>query len=145
MAAAKNTAKKVESLVEDAQKAANDQVAKITKSFEDAAAFNQENVDAMVKTSSLAVKAVEEMNAEIASYSKKTFEEGVAAAKELSTIKTVPEFVEKQAELAKAQFDGFVKQTARFNEMYLAAAKEVYAPINDRATAAAEIVKNFRA
>ena len=73
-----NTAKKVETLVEDAQKAANDQVAKITKSFEDAAAFGQDNVDALVKTSSLAVKAAEEMNAELASYSKKAFEEGVA-------------------------------------------------------------------
>ena len=78
MATAKNTAKKVETLVEDAQKAANDQVAKITKSFEDAAAFGQDNVDALVKTSSLAVKAAEEMNAELASYSKKAFEEGVA-------------------------------------------------------------------
>ena len=145
MAAAKNTAKKVETLVEDAQKAANDQVAKITKSFEDAASFNQDNVDAFVQTSSLAVKAAEELNAEIASFSKKSFEEGVAAAKELSTIKTVPEFVEKQAELAKTQFDGFVKQTARFNELYLAAAKEVFAPLNDRATAAADMVKTYRA
>ena len=145
MATAKNTAKKVETLVEDAQKAANDQFTKMTKTMEDVAAFGQENMDAMVKTSSLAVKAAEEMNAEIVSYSKKTMEEGVAAAKELSTIKTVPELVEMQAELAKSSFDGFVKQTARFNEMYMAAAKEVFAPLNDRANAAADMVKSYRA
>lgn len=145
MATAKTTAKKVETLVEDAQKAANDQVAKMTKSFEDAAAFGQDNMDAFVKSSNLAVKAAEELNAEFVSYSKKTVEEGVAAAKELTSIKTMPELVEKQAELAKTQFDGFVKQTARFNELYMAAAKEVFAPLNDRATAAADMVKTFRA
>ena len=145
MATAKTTAKKVETLVEDAQKAANDQVAKMTKSFEDAAAFGQDNMDAFVKSSNLAVKAAEELNAEFVSYSKKTMEEGVAAAKELTSIKTMPELVEKQAELAKTQFDGFVKQTARFNELYMAAAKEVFAPLNDRATAAADMVKTFRA
>lgn len=145
MATAKATAKKVETLVEDAQTAATEQFSKMTKSMEDAAAFGQENMDALVKTQNLAVKAAEEMNAEFASFSKKTMEEGVAAAKELTAIKSVPELVEKQAEIAKTQFDGFVKQTARFNEMYLAAAKEVFAPINDRATAAADMVKSYRA
>lgn len=145
MATAKTAAKKVETLVEDAQKAANDQYAKVTKSMEDAATFNQENVDALMKCSNLAVKAAEEMNAEIMSYSKRTVQEGVAAAKELSSIKSVPELVEKQAELAKHSFDEFMKQSARFNELYMAAAKEVYAPLNDRASAAADLVKGYTA
>ncbi|MEL7464271.1 MAG: phasin family protein [Pseudomonadota bacterium] len=144
MAAAKDAAKKVETLAADAQKAATDQFEKITKSFEDVAAFNQDTFDAIVKSSNIAVKAVEEMNAEIVSFSKKTMEEGVAAAKEMSSIKTLPEFVEKQAEMAKTSMDDMMKQATKFNELYMAAAKDVMEPMNARATAAADLVKAYR-
>ena len=144
MAAAKDAAKKVETLAADAQKAATDQFEKIAKSFEDVAAFNQDNFDALVKSSNIAVKAVEELNAEIVSFSKKSVEEGVAVAKELSAIKTMPEFFEKQSAYAKASMDDFMKQAAKFNELAMAAAKDVAEPMNARATAAADLVKAYR-
>ena len=144
MAAAKDAAKKVETLAADAQKAATDQFEKIAKSFEDVAAFNQDNFDALVKSSNVAVKAVEEMNAEIVSFSKKSVEEGVAAAKELSAIKTMPELLEKQTAFAKASVDDFMKQATKFNELAMAAAKDVFEPMNARATAAADLVKSYR-
>lgn len=145
MAAAKDAAKKVETLAADAQKAATDQFEKITKSFEDVAAFNQDNFDAIVKSSNIAVKAVEEMNAEFVSYSKKTMEEGVAVAKEMSSIKTMPEFMEKQAELARTSMDDMMKQATKFNELAMAAAKDVFEPMTARATAATDLVKSYRA
>ena len=145
MATAKKAANQVESLVDAAQKAATEGYEKMTKGFEDVAVFNQDNVDALVKSSGIAAKAVEELNAEWMSYSKKSIEEGVAAAKEMSSVKSLPEFVEKQADLAKTSFDAFVKQSARFNEMYLAAAKDVYAPLTERASAAADMAKSARA
>ena len=145
MATAKDAAKKVESLAADAQKAATDQYEKITKTWEDAAAFGQDNLDAVVKSSNIAVKAVEDMNAEFVSFSKKSVEEGVAAAKELSSIKTMPELVEKQAAFAKSSMDDFMKQATKFNELYMAAAKDVFEPMNARAAAAADLVKSYRA
>lgn len=145
MATAKASARKVETLVDDAQKAATEGYEKMTKGFEDVAAFSQDNVEALVKSSNIAVKATEEMNAEFMSYSKKALQEGVAAAKEITSVKSLPELVEKQAEMSKTSFDAFMKQTARFNEMYMAAAKDVFAPINDRANAAAGMVKTYRA
>ncbi|MEL6792655.1 MAG: phasin family protein [Pseudomonadota bacterium] len=145
MPAAKDAAKKVETLAADAQKAATDQFEKIAKSFEDVAAFNQDTFDAIVKSSNIAVKAVEEMNAEIVSFSKKSMEEGVAAAKEISSIKTLPELLEKQSEFAKTSMDDLMKQATKFNELYMAAAKDVMEPMNARATAAADLVKSYRA
>ena len=73
------------------------------------------------------------------------WEQPVAAAKEMTSVKSIPEFVEKQADLAKTSFDALVKQSARFNEMYLAAAKDVYAPLTNRASAAADMAKSLRA
>jgi len=113
--------------------------------MEDLSVFGQHNADALVKSSSIAVKAVQDINAEIVSLSKKPMEEGIAAAKELTAIKSLPELVEKQTEFAKTSFEGFVAQATRFNEMYMAAAKEVFAPLNDRAAVAANMVKSYRA
>ena len=144
MATAKDAAKKVETLAADAQKAATDQFEKIAKSFEDVAAFNQDNFDALVKSSNIAVKAVEEINAELVSYSKKSVEEGVAVAKELSSIKSMPELLEKQTAFAKSSMDDFMKQAAKFNELAMAAAKDVFEPMNARANAATDMVKSFR-
>lgn len=145
MATAKNAAKKVEDLAADAQKTATDQFDKMSKSFEDVAAFSQENMDAFMKSSNIAAKAVEEMNAEFMTFSKKSVEEGVAAVSDMASIKTLPEFVEKQAELAKTSLDGFMQQSAKFNEIFMAAAKDVAEPINARAVAAADLVKSYSA
>ena len=145
MATAKDAAAKVESFAADAQKAATDQFDKFTRSFEEVAAFGQETMDAMMKSSNIFVKAAEEMNAEFMSFSKKTMEEGVAAAKDMSSVKTVPEFVEKQAAFAKSAMDGYMKQAAKFNEMFMAAAKDAAEPMNARAVAAADLVKSYRA
>ena len=145
MANAKAATKQVETLVDDAQKVANEQMEKVSKSMEDVTAFGQDNMDALVKSSTIAVKAAEDMSAEIVSFSKKSMEEGVAAVKEMTSIKTLPELVEKQSEFAKSSFEGFMAQATRFNEMYMAAAKDVFAPLNDRATVAADMVKSYRA
>ena len=93
MATAKKAAPKVETLVEDAQKTANEAFEKITKSSEDMMAFAQDNYEALVKASEIAAKAAEGLNAEVVAYAKKSVEEGVAAAKELAEIKTIPEFL----------------------------------------------------
>lgn len=144
MANPKDAAAKVESLAADAQKAATDQFEKISKSFEDAAAFNQDNMDAFMKSSNIATKAAEEMNAAFMTFSKRAVDESVAATKDLSSVKTVPEFVEKQAAFAKSSLDTYMKQAAKFNEMFMAAAKDVAEPMNARATAAADLVKSYR-
>ena len=74
MAAAKATPKKVETLVDDAQKAATEQIEEGSNSMGDLSVFGQHNADALVKSSSIAVKAVQDMNAEIVSFSKKSLE-----------------------------------------------------------------------
>lgn len=142
---ANKEADKIENLTSDAQKAATDQFEKVAKSFEDVAAFNQGTMDAFMKSSNAAVKAAEEMNSEMVAFSKKSVDESVAAVKEMSSMKSLPELAECQASYAKSSMDGMMKQAARFNEMYMAAAKDCTEPMNARAVAAAELVKSYRA
>ena len=125
MAAKKTTAK-----IED----------KITKSVDDATAFGQQNVDAIVKSSEVAAKVAEGLGEEITTFSKKSFEDTVAAAQDIASSKTATELFEKQSAFATSAFEGFVAQATKMNEIFTSAAKDITAPLNARAT---ETMKNF--
>jgi phasin family protein len=141
----KSTVKNVESLTAEAKKTMEEGVEKMTKGFESAAAFSQDNIEAVVTSSKIAAKAAESVNAEIVAFSKKAYEDGMAAAKELTSCKTVTEFVEKQTEFGRATVEGFVAEATKLNEMYAAAAKEAFAPLNARFSAAVDLVREYRA
>jgi len=116
-----------------------------TKGFEDVTSFGQQNVDAFVKASELATKAAEGINEEIASFSKKSFEEAVAVATDLASAKTATELFEKQSAFAQSAFEGFVAQAAKMNEIFTSAAKDVTAPLGERYEAASETMKSYTA
>lgn len=139
----KETQAKVETMVADTQKTVTEQFEKFTKGIEGLTAFGQENVDALVKSSEIAAKAAEGIGSEISAYSKKAFEDGVAAAQDFAAAKTLTELFEKQTAFAQSSFEGFVSQATKLNEIYVAAAKDISAPIGARVTAATEQLKSF--
>jgi phasin family protein len=134
---------KVETMVADTQKSVTEQIEKFTKGVEGMTAFSQENVDAFVKSSEIAAKAAEGIGTEISTYSKKFFEDGVAAAQDLASAKTMTELFEKQTAYCQSAFEGMMQQTTKMNEIYSAAAKDISAPIGARVTAATEKLKSF--
>lgn len=141
----KAATKQVEEFTAEAKKTMEEGVEKMSKGMEDATQFGQENVEALVASSKVVAKAAEEMNAEIIAFSKKSYEDSMAAAKEFTSVKSVSELVEKQTEFAKTTFEGFVAEATKLNEMYSEAAKNAFAPFNDRFSAAADMVKTYRA
>ena len=130
-----------ETFAAEAQKNMSQSMEKMAKSFEDAAAFNQASVDAMMKSTTVSMKGMEELNAELMAFSKRSMEESVAAAKDLAASKSVMEMVEKQGAFAKSWTDGFMKQMTKINELALAASKDAMEPLSARASAAAELAK----
>lgn len=149
MATAKKTAEQAtqafETIAADTQKAAQEQFEKLSTGVEKLTAFGQENVDAFVKSSEIAAKAAEGIGSEVSAYSKKAFEDGVAAAQDFASAKTVTELFEKQTAFARASFDGAVKQATKMNDLLAATAKDVSKPLNERVTAASEAVKSLNA
>ena len=136
---------KVETFVADTQKTVTEQFEKLSKGFEGMTTFGQDNVDAMVKSSEIAAKAAEGIGTEISAYSKKAFEDGVAAAQDLASAKTMTELFEKQTSYAQSAFEGFVSQATKMNEIYVAAAKDISAPLGARVSAATEAFKSYNA
>lgn len=143
--AKKTTTAAAETMVADAQKSLNEGMEKMTKGFEGAAAFGQENVDAVIKSSEIAAKAAEGIGSEISAFSKKSFEDSIAAAQDFASAKTVTELFEKQSAFAQSAFDTFVKQSTKMTEILTSATKDIAAPISARATAATESAKTFTA
>ena len=137
--------KQVEEFTAEAKKTVEEGVEKMTKGVEEAAQFGQQNVEAVVASGKIVAKAAEEMNAEMVAFSKKSYQDSMAAAKELTSAKSVTEFFEKQTAFAKTSFDAYVAEATKLNEIYSAAAKEAFEPLNARFTAASEMVKDYSA
>lgn len=135
----------LEAIAADTQKAAKEQFEKLAEGIEKMSAFNQENFDAMVKSSEVATKAAEGFSNELSTYSKKAFEDTVAAAQDFASAKNVTELFEKQTAFAKSYFEGFVQQASKMNEMVASTAKDVSTPLNARMSAATDAVKSFSA
>jgi phasin family protein len=140
---AQEATSKIETFASDTQKNMTEQFDKLSKSFENLSTFGQENMDAVVKSSEIAAKAAEGIGSEISAYSKKSFEDGVAAAQDLASAKSMTELFEKQTAYAQSAFEGFVSQATKMNEIYVAAAKDITAPLGARVSAATDAMKSF--
>lgn len=127
----------------DTQKTMTEQFEKLSKGFEGLTAFNQQNMDALVKSSEIAAKAAEGIGSEVSAYSRRAFEDTVAAAQKLAAAKTMTEVLEKQAAFAQSAFEGFVAQSTKMNEIFVAATKDISAPLGARVSVATERMKSF--
>ena len=141
---AKETQKQASDVTVEARKTVDEGVQKLTRSMEDAASFGQENLDAVVASSRIAAKAHETAGAEVAAFTKKSYEDGLAAAKDLATAKTVAELMEKQTAYARTALEAYVSEATKINDIYVAATREAFAPLNDRFTKAVEMVRGPR-
>jgi hypothetical protein len=120
-------------------------VEQMTKGFEAAAAFGKGNVEAFVESSKIATEIARSLGAEIAEYSRRSFEVGMAAAQEMSNCKSLGALVEKQSEFGKVSMEGLVAETAKLNDMYSAAAKKMIAPLTARFNEAVQHAMHQRA
>jgi phasin family protein len=116
---------------------------KFSKGLEGVAAFQQDNVEAVVRSSEIAAKAFEGIGSEITAFSKRSFEDGVTAAQDFASARTVTELFEKQTAFAQNAFEGWLHQTTKMNEIIAAAAKDITAPLGQRVQAASGAMKSF--
>lgn len=135
----------VQDIATETQKTINENVDKVAKGMEEAAQFGQENVDAVVASSKIAAKAAESVSHELMAFSKKSYEDGLAAMKDISTSKSVTEVFEKQTAYTKTMTEAFITEAAKINELTAAAWKEAAQPINQRFTAAVDVMRSVRA
>lgn len=115
---------------------------KAVKGYDQFLGFGKETVEAYTKAANVAAKGAETLNSEIFAYSKQSMEDTIAATKALMSTKSVHEAIELQTDFVKTQFDGYVAQMTKLSEMYVAVAKDSFAPIQGRVQAWVDTVQN---
>ena len=100
----------------------------------------KDGFDAAVSSFGEANKGFQAIAAEIASYSKKSFEDGTRAFEQLIGAKSFEQAFEIQSQYAKRAFDAYVTQTAKLGQMYVDLARGAYTPVEQAVAKAARKV-----
>jgi hypothetical protein len=98
------------------------------KNFEDLQKVSKDNMDVAMKSLGLVSKGMQAIATEVADYSKKSFEEGSAAAEKLLGAKSFEKAIEIQTDYAKTAYEGFVAGATRIGELCADLTKETYKP-----------------
>ena len=100
----------------------------MVKNFEDVQKFGKDNMDATLKSFGALSKGSQAIAAEVADYSKKSFENGTKAVENLFGAKSLEKAIEIQTDYAKTAYEGFVAQATKIGELYAELARETYKP-----------------
>jgi len=125
-------------------KAFKDAVEKSMTALNEINAHSKSNLEAVVASVTAAGKGAETLGAQTAAYSKKSLEDYVAAAKSLTTAKSLQEVVELQTAFAKSSLEAYLAQVNKTSETVAASMKETLTPLNARVTAAVETFQSAR-
>ncbi|GAA0201053.1 TIGR01841 family phasin [Actinomadura yumaensis] len=107
-------------------------------------AHGKKNLDAVVESATVAQKGAEALSQQALGFAKTSWEDGVAAAKELSTARSVQEFFELQTTWAKKSMERYMSELAKTNEIVTTTVKDSLKPINERVTASVETFQAAR-
>lgn len=143
--AGRETLSRMNGFAGDSQQTMAAQMEKASKTLEGFSAIGQTNLDAFVKSSEIATRAAEGIGSEVSAYTKKAFEESVAAAQDIAASKTMTELFEKQTSFAQIAFDGWIQQSSKMTDICVAAAKDIAAPFSASMASAADRAKSVDA
>ena len=98
------------------------------QSFEDANKIGKEMMDHSLKSYAAMTKGMQAIATEATDYSKKSYEESVAAFEKLAGAKSVETAMAVQTDYMKSAYESFVAEATKMGELYTDLAKEVYKP-----------------
>lgn len=107
---------------------------KFEKMTADAATLGQEQVEAIVQSSTLFFKGAEDFFKTYTALAQETAQKNAEGLQSLMGCKTLNELTETQNQLAKDSFEGFIAHATKLSELSLKVAKESLEPINAQVT-----------
>ena len=101
-------------------------------------AHGKKTLEAMVESATAAQKGVEVLSQHALAYSKKTWEENVAAAQSMAQARSVQELIELQTTWAKSATETYLSEVTKMTDVVTASVKDTFRPLNERVTASVE-------
>ena len=144
MAAANAVKTTVDQFTAASNVAFKDGVEKTLAALNDVNADSKKNLEAVVASVTAATKGAEALGAQAMAFSKSSFETQVAAAKSLSSAKSVQEVVELQTAFAKTALETYMAEMGRMSEIVSASVKDSMKPLNERMSAMVERLQAAR-
>lgn len=143
VAGLKEASAKALSLTADTRRSLGETVEKVSQRLQGVSSFSQQNLEAFARSSEITATALKDIGGEVAAYSKRSFEDRVAAAREISASKTLTELVEKQTSFAQQALESWAQQAIRISAIFTSAAKDIAAPLGERFSSATEEMKGI--
>ena len=144
MAAAEAVKSTVEQFTSASNVAFKDGVEKTLAAFNEANTHSKKNLEAVVASVTAAAKGAEVVGAQAMAFSKKTFDDQVAAARSLAGAKSVQEVVELQTTFARSFLENYMAEFGKLTETVSSSVKDSMKPLNERVTDVVERIQATR-
>ncbi|HJR56099.1 MAG TPA: TIGR01841 family phasin [Rhizomicrobium sp.] len=118
---------------------------KATKNYDLVLGYGKDTAEAVMKSATVAGKGIETINNELYAYSKQSLEDSITATKAIMGSKSLHEAFEYQSDFAKSAFESYISEVTKFGELFTAAGKDSFAPLQGRVEAWLDVVQTTRA
>jgi phasin family protein len=133
---------KATEMFKDVSARAKTAFAKSGEIVKDVTEFNKDNLEAVVESGKIAVKGVQTAAQTAADFTRKNFEATTSMLKTAAAVKSPTELLKVQSDFAKSQFESAVAEMSKSSEFTLKLMGEMFQPISNRYSVAAEMVKS---
>jgi phasin family protein len=144
MSVAETAKSTVEQFTAASNTAFKDGVEKTLAAINEANAHSKKNLEAVVASVTAAAKGAETVGAQAMAFSKKAFDDQVAAARTLAGAKSVQEVVELQTSLARTFLETYMAEVGKLTETVSSSVKDSMKPLNERVTDMVEKIQAAR-
>ncbi|MBV8912988.1 MAG: phasin family protein [Acetobacteraceae bacterium] len=111
------------------------------KTAEQFITFGQGNIEALVKSSQIVATGLQDITKQIAANTQAAVDESLSTFRALSTVRSLKEAFDLQANYARTAFEKVVAQTGQLTETSFKLAEQAFEPLAGRVTLAVESFK----
>jgi phasin family protein len=113
-------------------------VEKAMKTAEELVAFNQGNIEALMKASQIWASGMQDLSKSFAAAAKASLDEGMVAFKALSGVKSLKDAFELQSSFARSAMEKSLAESGKLTDASFKLTEQALAPITARVTVAVE-------
>jgi phasin family protein len=113
-------------------------VEKAMKTAEELVAFNQGNIEALVKASQIWASGLQDLSKSLAAAAQASMDESMAALKALTSAKSLKDAFELQSSFARAALEKSLAESGKLTDASFKLTEQALAPITARVTVAVE-------
>jgi phasin family protein len=113
-------------------------VEKAMKTAEELVAFNQGNIEAIVKSGQIWATGVQDLSKHLAAAAQASFDESLAAFKALTSVKSLKDAFELQSSFARSALEKSLAESGKLTDASFKLTEQALAPITARVTVAVE-------